>query len=105
MFAPEILATIQQIAEDFKDEIARIAIIARDKAITAGIWLRSKHGTGRFFLVTPDGAGRDLAGTGDVWVCTGIYREGRAERDYWLVPEHVLIFLVRLKAQKESGPY
>jgi len=53
MFAPEILATIQQLADDFKEEIAQLRIIARDAAITAELWLRSKHGTWRFFLVTP----------------------------------------------------
>ena len=51
MFAPEILATIQQLAHDFKEEIVQLRIIARDKAITAELWLRSKHGTWRFFLV------------------------------------------------------
>jgi hypothetical protein len=45
MFAPAILATIQQLADDFKEEIAQLRIIARDTAITAGIWLRSKYGT------------------------------------------------------------
>lgn len=54
MFAPEILATIQQLANDFKEEIGQLRIIARDKAITAELWLRSKHGTWRFFLVTPN---------------------------------------------------
>ncbi|MGB9176334.1 MAG: hypothetical protein WCB46_06310 [Methanoregula sp.] len=54
MFAPAILATIRQLADDFKEEIAQLRIIARDKAITAELWLRSKHGTWRFFLVTPD---------------------------------------------------
>jgi len=53
MFAPEILATIQQLVVDFKEEIAQLRIIARDAAITAELWLRSKHGTWRFFLVTP----------------------------------------------------
>jgi hypothetical protein len=54
MFAPEILATIQQITQDFNEEITQLRIIARDKAITAELWLRSKHGTWRFFRVTPD---------------------------------------------------
>ena len=52
MFAPSILATIQELAEDFKDEIARLRIIARDAAVTAELWLRSRHGTWRFFVVT-----------------------------------------------------
>ncbi|MFA5268554.1 MAG: hypothetical protein WC379_11340 [Methanoregula sp.] len=54
MFAPEILATIQQLADAFKEEIAQLRIIARDAAIAAELWLRSKHGTWRFFLVMPD---------------------------------------------------
>ncbi|MFA5332771.1 MAG: hypothetical protein WC342_10380 [Methanoregula sp.] len=63
MFAPEILATTRQLASDFKEEVAQLRIIARDAAITAGLWLRSKHGTWRFFLVTPDSlAGIDRGG-------------------------------------------
>jgi hypothetical protein len=54
MFAPSILATIQQLTDDFKEEIAQLRIIGRDAAITAELWLRSKHGTWRFFLVRPD---------------------------------------------------
>jgi len=54
MFAPEILATTRQLANDFKEEIAQLRIVARDAAITAELWLRSKHGTWRFFLVTPN---------------------------------------------------
>jgi hypothetical protein len=54
MFAPEILASIQQLADYFKEEIAQLRVIARDAAITAELWLRSKHGTWRFFLVRPD---------------------------------------------------
>jgi hypothetical protein len=55
MFAPQILASIVEIADDFKDEITQLRIIARDAAITAELWLRSKHGTWRFFLVTATG--------------------------------------------------
>jgi hypothetical protein len=54
MFAPEILATIQQLADEFKEEITQLRIIARDAAITAELWLRSKHGTWRFFRVLPN---------------------------------------------------
>ena len=52
MFAPSILATIQDLAKDFRDEIAQLRIIARDAAVTAELWIRSKHGTWRFFVVT-----------------------------------------------------
>ena len=54
MFAPTILATIQELTDEFKEEIAQLRLIARDTAITAELWLRSKHGTWRFFLVTPN---------------------------------------------------
>ena len=54
MFAPAILATTRHLADDFKEEIAQLRVIARDAAITAELWLRSKHGTWRFFLVTPN---------------------------------------------------
>ena len=35
-----------------RDEIRRLRLIARDAAVTVELWLRSKHGTWRFFLVT-----------------------------------------------------
>ena len=54
MFAPEILAPIKEFTDYYKNEIAQLRVIARDAAITAELWLRSKHGTWRFFLVTPD---------------------------------------------------
>jgi len=54
MFAPEILAITRKLADDFKEEIAQLRIIARNRAITVELWLRSKDGTWRFFLVTPD---------------------------------------------------
>jgi hypothetical protein len=55
MFAPQIMAAITEIAEDFRDEITKLRIIARDACITAELWLRSRHGTWRFFLVTATG--------------------------------------------------
>lgn len=54
MFAPAILATVYELADYYRQEIAQLRIIARDAAITAELWLRSKHGTWRFFLVTPN---------------------------------------------------
>ena len=53
MFAPEILATTRQLADEFKEEITQLRVIAQDAAITVELWLRSKHGTWRLFLVTP----------------------------------------------------
>ncbi|MGB9175355.1 MAG: hypothetical protein WCB46_01295 [Methanoregula sp.] len=49
MFAPAIFATTRQIADDFKEEIARLRIIAQDKAITAELWLRLSTGHGGSF--------------------------------------------------------
>ncbi len=55
MFAARILGAASEIADDFKDEIAQLRIIARNAAVSAELWLRSKHGTWRFFLVTAAG--------------------------------------------------
>ena len=54
MFAPEILAPIAELAEYYTKEIARLRLIARAVAGCAELWIRSKHGSWRFFLVTPD---------------------------------------------------
>ncbi|OPY35343.1 MAG: hypothetical protein A4E35_02406 [Methanoregula sp. PtaU1.Bin051] len=53
MFAPKILADILELAEYYKPEIAELRLIAKDPAVVAELWIRSKHGTWRFFLVTP----------------------------------------------------
>ena len=55
MFAARILGAVSEITDDFKDEIEQLRIIARDAAISTELWLRSKHGTWRFFLVTASG--------------------------------------------------
>ena len=44
--------------------------LTRDKAVSAELWLRSKHGTWRFFLVTASG----LTGLTGL---TGIDRDGK----------------------------
>jgi hypothetical protein len=49
MFAPAILSTIQQLADDFKEEIAQLRIIARNAAITAELWLGQSTGHGGSF--------------------------------------------------------
>jgi len=54
MFAPEILAPVIELAEYYKKEIARLRLIVRAIASSAELWIRSKHGSWRFFLVTPD---------------------------------------------------
>jgi len=55
MFAARILGAANEIAGDFKNEIAQLRLIARDAAVSAELWLRSKHGIWRFFLVTAAG--------------------------------------------------
>ena len=78
-FTPRILAEAADIAFVFREEIVRLRAIMRDVALTRELWLRSKHGTWRFFRVTADGIveidrfGRDLpedggAGAGPVRV-------------------------------------
>jgi hypothetical protein len=54
MFAPEILAPIGDLAEYYEKEIARLRLIAHDTAGTAELWIRSRHGSWRFFRVVPD---------------------------------------------------
>ena len=53
MFAPKILATIPELVEYYKQDLARLRLIARDAAVTAELWIRSRHGTWRFFQVMP----------------------------------------------------
>ena len=55
MFAPAILAGIPELADYFKNEITQLRLIARDAAITTELWIRSRHGTWRFFVVTRAG--------------------------------------------------
>jgi hypothetical protein len=53
MFAPKILAGIPELVEYYKKDLARLRLIARDAAVTAELWIRSRHGTWRFFQVMP----------------------------------------------------
>ena len=53
MFAPKILAGIPELADYYRNDPARLRVIARDAAITIELWIRSRHGTWRFFQVTP----------------------------------------------------
>ncbi|PKL64219.1 MAG: hypothetical protein CVV32_09765 [Methanomicrobiales archaeon HGW-Methanomicrobiales-3] len=53
MFAPKILAAIPELAEYYRKDLARLRLIARDAAVTIELWIRSRHGTWRFFQVTP----------------------------------------------------
>jgi hypothetical protein len=53
MFAPKILATVPELAEYYGSDLARLRVIARDAAVSTELWIRSRHGTWRFFQVTP----------------------------------------------------
>jgi len=53
MFAPKILAGIPELADYYRNDLARLRVIARDAAIAIELWIRSRHGTWRFFQVTP----------------------------------------------------
>ena len=85
MFAPAILATVHELADYYRQEIAQLRLIARDAAITAELWIRSKHGTWRFFFVTPntlveiDRQGNRLVSAQTVSYMTGaLIREGES---------------------------
>jgi len=61
-FAAQILATLPEIEAEFKKDLVRLRAIVQDAAISRELWLRSRHGTWRFFRVTADGLveiGRD----------------------------------------------
>ena len=81
MFAPAILATVYELSDYYRQEIARLRLIARDSAITAELWIRSKHGTWRFFLVTPsalveiDREGKRIESARDVSYMAGTLAE------------------------------
>jgi hypothetical protein len=53
MFAPKILASIPELAEYYRTDLARLRVITRDAAVVTELWIRSRHGTWRFFQVTP----------------------------------------------------
>lgn len=54
MFAPKILAPLPELIEYYGKDLARLRLVARDAAVAIELWIRSRHGTWRFFLVTPD---------------------------------------------------
>lgn len=54
-FTPRILASPADIAFFYREEVLRLRAIMRDVPLTRELWLRSKHGTWRFFRVTADG--------------------------------------------------
>jgi len=85
MFAPGILAPVPELVEYYKKDIARLRLIARDAAIVIELWIRSRHGTWRFFQVMPstlveiDREGKRIETGGTVAYLAGVAaREGEA---------------------------
>jgi len=71
-YAERILATLNEIAAVFRDDILRLRPIANVASISRELWLRSKHGTWRFFLIENSGLvelGRDGRPLGLPAVC------------------------------------
>jgi hypothetical protein len=61
-YAEQILAMPAGILAEFQDDISRLRVIVQNAAISRELWLRSRHGTWRFFRVTAEGLieiGRD----------------------------------------------
>ena len=54
-FAPRVLAAQREIEAEFHTAILPLRSIASDGSVSRELWLRSKHGTWRFFRVTADG--------------------------------------------------
>jgi len=61
-YCARIHAAAALLAMDFQDKLIRLRQIMRHEAISRELWLRSRHGTWRFFRLTADGLielGRD----------------------------------------------
>ena len=61
-YTGRILAPLMEIMAEYREEILRLQSISQDTAISRELWLCSKHGTLRFFRITPSGLvglGRD----------------------------------------------
>lgn len=54
-FAGRILLSLPEITATFHDEILRLSLITNNTTISRELWLRSKHGTWRFFRITETG--------------------------------------------------
>jgi|GEM_PF-1332136 len=52
--APRILAPAREIAAEFNEDILRFRTMIRDTAVSCELWLRSRHGTWRFFRIARD---------------------------------------------------
>jgi hypothetical protein len=43
MFAPKILASIPELAEYYRTDLARLRVITRDASVVTELWIRSRH--------------------------------------------------------------
>jgi hypothetical protein len=51
-YAARFLVPLIEIASGFSDDLARLRSLPEDAAISRELWLRSKHGSWRFFRIT-----------------------------------------------------
>jgi hypothetical protein len=83
MFAPKILASIPELAEYYAGDLTRLRLIARDSGNVIELWIRSRHGTWRFFQVTPswmvelDRDGKRLESGESIEYLTGVAAQER----------------------------
>jgi hypothetical protein len=54
-YEAQILAMPAEILAEFREDISRLRVIVQNTAISPELWLRSRHGTWRFFRVTAEG--------------------------------------------------
>ena len=53
-YCSRIHAPVAEIEIEFKDELLRLRMVTRHDAISRELWLRSRHGTWRFFRLTSE---------------------------------------------------
>jgi hypothetical protein len=51
-YCDRIHAPVPEIALEFRDELIRLCLVTLHEAISRELWLRSRHGTWRFFRFT-----------------------------------------------------
>lgn len=54
-FAERITAPADELAAEFQDDIARLRAVVQAAEISRELWLRSRHGTWRFFRIVAEG--------------------------------------------------
>ena len=53
-FAERIMATPEEIAAEFQSDIARLRAVVESASNSRELWLRSRHGSWRFFRIIAD---------------------------------------------------